>query len=228
MTLLAILSSLAGVGGIAAALVFIPGLATRALEIASGLFGLVTRNPWPAAVIGLCALSMWLWHGKRDALKWQDEVVQATRDASHRPRLAAKNVAQQIRYLGQGIDDFRAAMAEVKAKALAAKLAADQQNEDRRKERDHALDQALPEYRRRADDYARTHSVRGQSDPPAVGGSDHRQRDLPGPTFGAQVANGAGGETDLVTITRSDLGICTDNTGRLENAVEWARGLPWS
>jgi hypothetical protein len=166
------------------------------------------------------------YKGQRDNLQaWQGEVTQATRDAAHRPKLAVKNVAQQVRYLGKGIDDFRLAMATAKATALANKLAADRRNEDRRKESDHALDQALPEYRRRTDDYARAHSVRGKSGPASVDRSDNGGRDLPSPAFGAEELDGAGRETGLVAIPRADLDICTANTLRLENAVEWAKAL---
>lgn len=66
------LLGLLGIGGIGAALIFIPGLAAKAIEALSALLSLIRTHPWPCAVIALCALSAWLWQGKRTALVERD------------------------------------------------------------------------------------------------------------------------------------------------------------
>jgi hypothetical protein len=183
------------------------------------------------SIVLLLALGVQTWRvghykAQRDDLAtWQAEVTDATRSAAHRPKLAVKNVAQQVRYLGEGLDKVRLTMAEVKAKALADKMAADERNEQRRRNADHAYDAAITESRRRTDDYARDHIVRGKSDPPSANRGNYRVGDLPEPTFGSSGAEDAGDDA-LVAITRADLDICTVNSERLKAAVEWAAGLP--
>lgn len=177
-------------------------------------------------VLLIACLGLWLrgnhYEHQRDKLAtWQGEVTDATRSAAHRPKLATKNVAQQVRYLGEGLDTVRLTMAQVKAKALADKLAADRRNEDRRRNNDHAYDAATIDSRRRTDDYARNHIVRGKSDPPPANRGDNWRRDLPRPTFGPQSATGSSADA-LVAISRTDLDICTENSERIKAGADWA------
>lgn len=201
------------------------------LSIGVGLWRFATSKLGIGLLAAILLGALWLrgnhYRSERDELKvWQDDVTLATRNAAHRPKLAAKHVAQQVRYLGKGLDDVRTAMARVKAKALADKLAADTRNEERRKDADHALRQDALDAHRRTDAYALAHRVPGLAGKPAaVGGGDDGERDLPGAALGAPVPDGAGAETELVTITRTDLDICTINTVRLVNGHDWAAGL---
>lgn len=60
------------------------------------------------AVIGLVAMVLG-WKSERDELRqWQSGVLTATRDAAANPKLAKKDVAQQVTLLGKAIADLEA------------------------------------------------------------------------------------------------------------------------
>lgn len=63
---------LLGIGGIGAALFLIPGALPAVINGLSALLGLIRRNPWPAAVIALCVLSVVLWRSAEHARDQRD------------------------------------------------------------------------------------------------------------------------------------------------------------
>jgi len=183
------------------------------------------------ALIGLAVLGLQLRHvtAQRDALfEWQGGVVQATRDASRRPRLAHEQVALQVRYLGQGLDQMRSAVDRARADALATKLAADTRNEAKRRAADNALVDQNERDLRAGADYLRTHRVHdGLRGAAAAGGpvrGDDGRGDLPSPGTAAKIADRPDSSAELVAIPRTDFDNCTVIRGRLVNAAEWAAG----
>lgn len=112
---------------------------------------------------------------------------------------------------------YIAAQREAEAKAIAAKLAQEAKDEQRRKTADEHLKQDLADDRRRTDDYARR--MRYQAPRSAPSGTD-----LPSGTEAPQVADRSSDVAELVGITRTDLEICTVNSRRLLNAHDWAVG----
>lgn len=177
----------------------------------------------------ILALALMGWQlrrvmAERDALKeYKVRVVLVTREASDNPRLGADNVPDQIRYMGDAIKQVRAAQAQAKAEALAAKEAADRRNRERKDQSDDNLKAVLSDSRRRADNYARAHRVPRKRSPEI--GDRRIEADMPRPAFGPGEPQGAGGEADMVAISRADFDTCTVNTERLENAVKWAAEL---
>lgn len=76
------------------------------------------------AVIALLAMVNG-WRVERNHLRdWQTTVLVATRDASGSPKLAAKDVPQQIKLLGQAVADLKAGLAKQTA-AVNAQAAED-------------------------------------------------------------------------------------------------------
>lgn len=167
-------------------------------EAATGLLCLIRTYPLQAALIASMCLSGWLWHGKSKAIE--------QRDAWH---LAFD--AQKAAYI--------AAQKQAEAKAIAAKLAQEAKDEQRRKDADNALKQDLADDRRRADDYANAHRLRREAprSAPSV-------PDLPSPAETASIDHRPSDVAELVGITRADLEICTVNSRRLLNAHDWAGG----
>lgn len=121
--------SLLGVGGIGAALVFVPGLAGRALGWLKTVFGIVADYPWQAALIAALAACAWLWHGKSDALDQRDaaraetkalaadyeraQVLAAAKqaDADHREYVLKSDLAEKAHALAvQSAADARSAV----------------------------------------------------------------------------------------------------------------------
>lgn len=158
------------------------------------LLGLIRTYPREASIIALLLALAWTWHGKSKAIE--------QRDAWH---LAFDK--QKAAYI--------AAQREAEAKAIAAKLAQEAKDEQRRKDADNALKQALADDRRRTDDYARR--MRYQAPRSAPSGTD-----LPSTAKTPEVDHRSSGVAELVGITRADLEICTVNSRRLLNAHDWA------
>lgn len=204
------------------------------LSILSGAWGLIKSPIGKLVLIGIVVAGLWArgshYQHQRDALQgWQNDVTQATRDAAHRPKLAVRNVAVQVRYLGSGLDAVRAAMVVAKAEATESKLLIDHANEQRKRDADYDLQQDAIADNRRTDAYRRAHGVR-RAGAPQVGSPTDRdnsgQGDLPRPAFAAQEPDGPGGaaamDDGLVAITSAALDLCTTNTRRLSNGHEWA------
>lgn len=63
----------------------------------SALLGLVTRYPLHCAIVAPCCLSLWFWHGKREAIERGDALVQvaASEIRAHRQTKANYRVAQE-------------------------------------------------------------------------------------------------------------------------------------
>jgi hypothetical protein len=114
---------------------------------------------------------------------------------------------------------YIAAQKQAEAKAIAAKLAQEAKDEQRRKDADNALKQDMADDRRRADDYANAHRLRREAprSAPSV-------PDLPSPAETASIDHRPSDVAELVGITRADLEICTVNSRRLLNAHDWAGG----
>lgn len=181
-------------------------------------------------VIVLQAVAIWLISGQRDQLQhWQDDVAKATRDAADHPKLATSAVPQQIRNLGTAITKTRSAMWQAKAEAIAAKLAADNANENRRKDADHEMAPTLEKALVFTDAYARAQPAAGslqcQARTTPADRSDNRGGDLPGITAPSEIADRSGAGPALVLVPRSALDTCTTLKVRLDNAREWAAGL---
>lgn len=159
---------------------------------------------------------------ERDELReYKIRVLIVTREASDNPKLSANNAPEQIRLLGVAINDVRKAQAEAHAKALESKVTREQQDRENKERADENLKATVPSARRLADRYARVNRVRKPAS--AAPRSDDSHADMPSPAFGAGEFEGAGGEADMVAISRADLYICTMNTERLANAVDWAK-----
>lgn len=169
----------------------------RTFKALAGLLWAYARQyPWQTALIISLCLSGWLWRGKAKAIE--------QRDAWH---LAFDK--QKAAYI--------AAQREAEAKAIAAKLAQEAKDEQRRKDADNALKQDLADDRRRADVYAGR--MRCQAPRSAPSGAN-----LSSAPEAPQVVAGPGVTTELVGITRDDFDICTINSRRLQNAHDWAVG----
>lgn len=75
------LLSALGIGGVGAALFFIPGLLPRAIEAAGALLGVVRRNPWQCAVLALVLACGLLWRGWDHQVEGLERQVTAWKDA---------------------------------------------------------------------------------------------------------------------------------------------------
>lgn len=175
---------------------FFGGVLKRLLGAATALFDFARRNPWQAAVIALLLALAWTWHGKSKAIEQRDAWIIAFDK-------------QKAAYI--------AAQKEAEANAIAAKLAQEAKDEQRRKDADNALKQDMADDRRRADAYA--NRMRCQAPRSAPSGAN-----LPSATEAPQVDNGPGDFAELVGITRTDFNVCTVNSRRLQNAHDWAVG----
>lgn len=159
------LLSLLGVGGIAAALIFIPGALPAAIQALGALIGAIRRNPWQFAVLALLCLSAWFWHGKRSETR--------RADAWHHAWQAQKNASDA------------AAKAQ---KAHNAKIQSTYQEQADVSQIRH--DDILDRVRSATDRYILTHRVQpgqceaGRSDTaPAAGGAAVPQEPAPAPVM---------------------------------------------
>lgn len=185
---------------------------------------------WVWAALGALALLGGLWwrgshyRDQRDELaKWQGEVTAATRLAAHRPKLATRNVALQIVYLGQELDAIRAAQAKATADALAAKAARERENEQHRKDHDDALPTRIADERRRAQPWIDAHRVPGSGRDTAAGAPPRRtsSADLPSPAFGTAQPDGPDRGSELVAVPAGYIDACAVVTARLHDAQDW-------
>lgn len=176
-------------------------------------------------VLLISVAALWSRTAERNQLKrWQDQVVQATRDAADHPKLATGAVPLQILNLGVTIERIRIEMAQAKATALAAKQAADTYNETRREDADDALVPTIEAALRGTDAYARAGRMQCSARTAPLDRSDDRRGDLPGTAAPAQVSDRSGAGPALVLIPRSALDTCTTLKVRLDNAHDWAVG----
>lgn len=175
-----------------------------------------------ALALGMLWLRGSHYRDQRDELReWQGEVISATREAAHHPRLARDQVALQIRNMGLSLDRIVEAQEAARALAEAAKQERERRDRDNKRKHDDALPGQLADARRRADAYFDRHRMHLDQGPASVAGSAERP-DLPSPAFGAEEPDRSGGPADLVAITRADADRCTVNSVRLMDAQEWA------
>lgn len=97
------LLSLIPIGGLGLACVFIPGFATRLIEIAGQVVGLIARYPWQAALALALGFAAWCWQGWNGAEAQRDEAratIAKMELASEQARQAqiAANLASEARY----------------------------------------------------------------------------------------------------------------------------------
>lgn len=199
------------------------------------MIGFLRRLVAPAGVkpvLGLIGIvliqtaAIWAISGQRDRLqRWQDEAVQATREAALHPKLSTSAVPQQIRNLGVAIEHTRLAMAQAKASALAKKMADDAANEARRKDANDALVPELSRALRNADAYARSGGLQCASRAAQVDRGNDGGSDLSSPAASAEVTDRSGAGPALVSIPRAALDTCTTLKVRLDNAHDWAVGV---
>jgi len=161
----------------------------------SAAFRWAVDNPAKAGCIVLLCASLWLLHGKREALADLTDMT-ALRDAEK-----AAHAQTVINYRTAAKAAENAAEAEKKRKeALYAKAA-------------HESDQAYADLR------ARYRSVLQRA--PGANSSGADQTDLPvssgAPRVSVEAASGAG-----VLVSRDDALICADNTAYAQAAFEWA------
>lgn len=93
------LLSLLGVGGIAVALIFIPGALPAAIQALGALISAIRRNPWQFALIASLCLSAWLYMGKRSETRRADawhHAWQAQKNASDAAAAAQKALNAKI------------------------------------------------------------------------------------------------------------------------------------
>lgn len=93
------LLSLLGVGGIAAALIFIPRALPAAIQALGALISAIRRNPWQFALIAALGFSAWLYHGKRSETRRADawhHAWQAQKNASDAAAAAQKALNAKI------------------------------------------------------------------------------------------------------------------------------------
>jgi len=87
-------------------------------------------------------------------------------------------------------------------------------------ETDHVYQAKLTDADRRARAYIGANRVRGQAAAGNVSGAIASAQGS-----GAQGADRSSAAPGMVAVTAADIGVCTDNTTRLEAAREWALGL---
>jgi hypothetical protein len=85
---------------------------------------------------------------------------------------------------------------------------------------DHVYQAKLTDAGRRASTYIGANRVRLQTAQSAA-----RPALASAESSGAQSADRSSSEADMVAVTAADIGVCTDNTTRLEAAREWALSL---
>ncbi len=143
-----------------------------------------------------------------------------------KPRaLAAEQLAKDERANHvQTKANYAAAQKEAVAHAMAEKQATEARYAALQRKADHDSQIALDDAMRRAGAYAASNRVRTEAGAPAVQG-DSRRADLSGTASAAQEPVGGRGDPFMVAVSRADFDACTLNTVRLQNAVEWAKGL---
>ena len=160
----------------------------------SALLGFVSRYPWQAGCIALMGLSVWLWHGKGQAIHQRDAARAETKALEKR---------------------YNEAQTAAKEKAIKARAAAEAHYKEIADEADRQAEVAYADGRSVAQRYIDSHRVRACPASGAAGGTAApAQGDSP------QSNNRPG--PDAVVVTEDDVNICTSNSLRLQAAHDWA------
>lgn len=201
-----------------------PSLLSGAWKFATSRLGL---GLFAALALGLLWLRGNHYRDQRDDLRaWQDEVVMATREAAHHPKLGNQFVGQQIRNLGSALDQIEGAQAAATATAQAEKDRRERDNEDRRRNSNDALPQQISDQRRRTDTWLASQRLHGrQGRPPAIDRGPASSTDLPSPAFATQEPDGADTGSEFIAVPRAYMNACDVVTGRLHNAQDWANAV---
>lgn len=173
------------------------GIARKA---AQALFALVMRYPLQAALIASLCASLWLWQGKREAVK--------RADAEHAGRVADRAA-------------YTEAQRQAAILARQAREAQERRYAEQAEKADHDHELALADAMGRADRFIAAHRVR-------TAGAVARPASDPGSAAEGhrpESGDGPGAAPELVAVTPDDVRICTANTTRLEAVREWALGL---
>ena len=173
------------------------GLLKRLSGAFSALLGFVTRNPWPCAVLALCALLGWQIYGKQAALH-NLATCQAGRKADRQAYIDAE--------------------AEAAAKAIAALQAQEARYTAHAKDADNAHSTELVAANVAAAEYIRTHRVpavfvcrSSGAAPAAAQGGDSGVSETPA--------------ADAVLVSASDINACTADYTYAVSAHLWSKGL---
>jgi Sec-independent protein translocase protein TatA len=184
------------------------------------------------AALGLAAVAVpttgWIitshtLHGVRE---WQSTVISVTSTAAHVTNkkgnialLAAKDVPEQIKKLGEGIDSFKAAQATAQTKHDANNARVEGAQNEITKDLGNEIHRDISVGRTVAGNYSATHRLH---DPQ---GSSAKLQDAAGGREGSgsvDAANGADGSAGVpVLVSAADVQICTDNTIKL---LAWQAG----
>jgi hypothetical protein len=191
------LLSALGIGGIGAALFFIPGAMRVATEALSGALRLIRENPMLAIILGLVLACGWLWRA----------------DHHHVAQLHAEQIARKADHAA-----YIAAQAEAQRLAIAARDATERRYKDIAHDADTKAAAALVDARSLSVRYADAHRVRDQAACRSGGntvatGQDRTASDSSGP--------GA----DAIVLSQADFDVLNANTVRLEQVRQWGEAL---
>lgn len=192
------LISLLGLGGIGAALFFIPGAIPAVVGALSALLSLIRRNPWQCALIAGLLVCGRLWHGKAKAIDQRDAAI-------------AQKAAQ--------IAEYRRVYNETFAAHWKAKLAEDA----RRTKITQEADDATTPRRTTALAGAAAYADRWQVCRPAADSSVAQGGDLPRPAPAAGSPEASTPVAGMVAVSRPSFDACTLNSADLGIAYEWAQ-----
>lgn len=184
------------------------------------------------AALGLAAVAVpttgWIitshtLHGVRE---WQNTVVSVTSTAAHVTDkkgnialLAVKDVPEQIKKLGEGVDSFKAAQATAQTKHDANKSRVEGAQNDVTKGLSDEIHTNLGVGRTVAANYSANHRVRLTPGPGADVQRSAEGYDAAGSLDAAHGADGPAGVP--VMVSAADVQICTDNTIKL---LAWQAG----
>lgn len=120
------------------------------------------------------------------------------------------------------LDKIKLAQKQATERALAEKQAAEARYAQMKEQADDNLEQARDRARTAAARYASANRVRPQAKADAGGSSG---ADLPCATVAPEGPDGACDDAELLAVTREDFDIMVDNSVRLKEAHDWAKGL---
>lgn len=131
--------------------------------------------------------------------------------------LSERNVSLRL-----DLDKIKLAQKQATERALAEKQATEARYAQMKEQADDNLEQARNRARDAAARYASANRVRAQAKTDAGSASG---ADLPCAPISTERTDGACDNAELLAVTREDFDIMVDNSVRLKEAHEWAKGL---